>query len=936
MITNIYNKVKTGWMLRVLVAFFTLHATLYAKAEQNDTIVYNMSRPLIYEDAWDLWPYTFLNESGEPDGYNIDILKLIFKRLDIPFVIKLKPTKDALEDLKNSKSDLMLGMDANFHDDYGNYGSSVVGLFTHSVVHEKGVPPKVKSFKDLEHNRVIVHTGSFSHHLMEDYGWGDNAIGYDDMKEAIRKVSLNPDIEIVWNTMSLKWLIQKYQITNLELSPVDIPHGEYKFMSLNHRLLDQIDSVYSVLRSEDRLIPIQNKWFYPERKDTGIPSWVWKLAAVLAFLAIIAMSYYFFYRYREMKLTKDLRMKNARLSLILSTTNVRFWTYDVSSKTFTLMDEQGNPVHNYSIHDFSQRYYYDDFLQLTEAINKLVRQEEEHLTVEVRGSNDSQDVKDREFTIELGVFRRHRNGQPSVIIGTRSDITEERRMRRQAQNTMLRYQAIFNSAMVDMVYFDKNGYLYDLNEKAARSFNSTREDIIRAHNNLRDVLDITDQDLANLDYLYLTQIYTNPEKDSRINHSIRRNEKMYYELQLVPVYDKEHHLLGIYGTGRDVTEVANTYNRQQENLRKLAKANSEVTAYIQNINYVMKVGGVRMINYSSKTHMLTIFDEIGHAQYELTQTRTLGLTCENHKYAAQRMLNSMDNHTLIPISTTIQSTIRTHEGIPLCLQIHFVPVGNNSGMPMEYFGMCRDVSQIKYTEKELEKETIRAQEVEVVKNAFLRNMSYEIRTPLNTVVGFAELFQMDHSSDDENIFIEEIKDNSRTLLNLINNILFLSRLDAGMIEIKPKSTDMAKSFNACCNASWAHLQVPDVEYRIDNPYEQLTADIDAHHVDIILEQIITNACQHTTKGLVRTRIDYIGDRLILAVEDTGEGVSKDFLPTIFERFATGANTGSGLGLSICYELVQKMGGTININSEPGKGTTVWVSIPCKASEIVRK
>ena len=85
--------------------------------------------------------------------------------------------------------------------------------------------------------------------------------------------------------------------------------------------------------------------------------------------------------------------------------------------------------------------------------------------------------------------------------------------------------------------------------------------------------------------------------------------------------------------------------------------------------------------------------------------------------------------------------------------------------------MCRDVSEVMHTQKELAKETAKAQEVEVVKNAFLRNMSYEIRTPLNAVVGFAELFQMDHTSEDEGIFIEEIKDSSRVLLKLINNSL---------------------------------------------------------------------------------------------------------------------------------------------------------------------
>ena len=131
-------------------------------------------------------------------------------------------------------------------------------------------------------------------------------------------------------------------------------------------------------------------------------------------------------------------------------------------------------------------------------------------------------------------------------------------------------------------------------------------------------------------------------------------------------------------------------------------------------------------------------------------------------------------------------------------------------------------------------------------------------------------------------------------------------------------------------------QAPGVEYSTEKPYEQLVVEIDAQNVSVILDQIILNACQYTHKGSVHARIDYIGDRLIIAIEDTGEGIEEELLPNIFERFSTGASSGSGLGLSICYELIQQMGGTINIKSKVGKGTTVWFSIPCKMTEMVRK
>ena len=276
---NMIHKNNAQWAVKLILLLFICQSPILGvSAQETDTTrVFTTEHPLVYEDAWDLWPYAFLNENGEPVGYNIDLLKLIFKELNIPYTIKLKPTSEALNDLKAGNADLMCGMDAHFHDDYAIYGKSVIQLFTHSIVHQKGVKPVINNVKDLANHRVIVHSGSFSHHLMIRRGWGNNAVPYDDMQEAVQKAHLDPNSQIVWNTLSLKWLIRKFQFDDLELTPVNVQHGEYKFMSNNRHLLHRIDSVYTVLRSEDRLQPIQNKWFYPEHKDSGIPSWIWKV-----------------------------------------------------------------------------------------------------------------------------------------------------------------------------------------------------------------------------------------------------------------------------------------------------------------------------------------------------------------------------------------------------------------------------------------------------------------------------------------------------------------------------------------------------------------------------------------------------------------------------------------------------------------------------------
>ena len=919
------------WLILIT---YLLSLTATSAQESDSTRVFTKDNPLVYEDAWDLWPYAFLNENGEPVGYNIDLLKLIFKELDIPYIIKLKPTSEALNDLKAGQADLMCGMDAHFHDDYAMYGKSVLQLFTHSIVHQKGIRPVIYEMEDLANFRVIVHNGSFSHHLMIRKGWGKNAVPYDDMQEAVQKAHLDPSSQIVWNTLSLKWLIHKFQFDNLELSHVDVQHGEYKFMSNNPRLLQRIDSVYTILRSQDRLTSIQNKWFYPERQDSGIPSWVWRLAILLALGALASLIYYVIYRQRERKMKMLLHNDNNRLALILNTSKVRIWIYHVASRTVTPLDEKGNPMPTRPSVDFFRQTTPSDFERLSNALASISSQKEEHVTLNIIGKDEASDTELRNFTVDLSVSRRDKEGHPTDIIGTRSDTTEDRLKQKQAKENMLRYQAIFNSAMIDMVVYDENGIIIDMNEKAWMAFRGKKEEILSSKISVSQVLGM-EVDLDTMEPIYLTQIYHNNSDDKRVLNMFLKRSEMYYELKLVPVRDNQGRLLSIYGTGRNVTEVAKSYTNLQKNIQLLQEANIQMGKYIKNIDYVLQNGNLRIVTYSPDTHTLNIYSETDHVQYELTQTRTIELTDEEYKKKAQRLLNAMDNLTAASIKTTVKTSLRIH-GMPLYLHLSFIPIFDSEGGVTGYFGICRDVSEIKATEEELERETIKAQEVETLKNTFLRNMSYEIRTPLSSVVGFAELFETEHAPEDEAVFITQIKESASTLLKLINNILYLSRLDARMIEFKPKPIDFAAVFETRCQAAWFNYKKPDVTYSIDNPYNHLVVEVDDQAIGTVIDQIRANAAQNTISGQVRTRYDYTGDNLVLTFQDTGNGIPESMLDRIFDRFMSTDGHRTGLGLSICQEIISQMNGKITIKSGEGEGTIVWVSIPCKLIEIDRK
>ena len=921
---------------RILLTFLCLLVLSPMHALPNDsTRVFDYEHPLVYEDAWDLWPYSFLNANGEAVGYNIDLIKLICEELDIPLVIKLKPTKRALMDIKTGDADLMLAMDADYHTEYGMTGKTVVQIFTHSVLRRKGDPLRIKKEADLKHNHFIVHEGSFAHHLMEDNGLEDRVVPYGDMRDAVQFVHNTPNQQIVWNTLSLKWLMRTLHFDDLELTPVQMEHGEYKFFSSHPALLDVIDHVYSRLEAENRLQPIQNKWFYPERKDTGIPVWIWFVIGAMILVFLAAVGYYALYRFREDKMTKAIRRSNSRLAHILNTWNVHVWTFNVEKKTVTVYNEKGEiEVENQPPTIFFNRMQAEDVKKLSNLLLQIAEDKVERTHNEVRTKHvDTGETQI--LSIIMSVLRRDKMGKPSEIIGTYCDITADRVRQQQVKDTMLRYQSVFHSAMVDTIVYDSKGFIFDMNEKADFSFPGGKEGAIRNRVNLVDVLG-NEVSLDELQPTYFTRLYE-VGRDHRVFNPAIHKRQMFYELQLLPLRDSQGHLIDVFGTGRDVTDTVKSYQRLQHNLELQEHANEEMNSYFRNLNYVLQNGGVRMARYSPDTHTLLIYASVGHKQNELTQTRALALTADSSKRQAERMLNSMDNRTLQPQKASFNTLIRIKGDKHLSILMSFIPILDDQGHVKEYFGVCRDISEIKATEELLAQESAKAQEIETVKNAFLRNMSYEIRTPLSSVIGFAELFDTPHTTEDESLFIEQIKKNSAQLLKLINDILFLSRLDAGMIEFKRKPIDFAQFFDARCLSIWYRGHHDGVDLVLDNPYQTLMVEIDDQNLGLVIDQIIENASAHTLTGMVRVSYEYTGEGVAMAFQDTGCGISEDRMKQIFERFgASGGSHGTGLGLAICHDITTQMGGKIRLQSEEGKGTIVWVSIPCKCTEIVRK
>lgn len=246
-------------------------------------------------------------------------------------------------------------------------------------------------------------------------------------------------------------------------------------------------------------------------------------------------------------------------------------------------------------------------------------------------------------------------------------------------------------------------------------------------------------------------------------------------------------------------------------------------------------------------------------------------------------------------------------------------------------GIFLPVTEQKLLEQNLRNALNKAEEANKLKSAFLANMSHEIRTPLNAIIGFSNLLPTAQSRDEMNEFIGIIESNNSLLLQLINDILDLSKIEAGTLDFSETTFSVNEILDEIVYSSKLRNENDKVEILYDNRSPNYIIRAARSRLMQVLINLMNNAMKFTEEGTIRTGCDYLPEESMLRffVRDTGIGIPKNKLKDIFGRF-TQLNTfiqGAGLGLSICEMIVHTMGGTIWVESEIGKGTVFWFTIP---------
>lgn len=488
------------------------------------------------------------------------------------------------------------------------------------------------------------------------------------------------------------------------------------------------------------------------------------------------------------------------------------------------------------------------------------------------------------------------------------------------QNSERILHNIYKNLPVGIELYDKDGQMVDLNKKDMEMFRiSNKEDILGVNIFENPILPeeikqkIRDNENADFTFRYdFSKInkYYQPDSTTGFIHLTTK---------VTTLYDHNHAPINYLLINVDKTEDTIAYNKIQE-----------FESFFDLVGDYAKVGyahfdALSRDGYALRSWYMNVGEEVGTPLPEI-----IGIHSHFHPEDRAVMIDFLDKVIKGESSKLSRDVrIRRANGNYTWTRVN-VLVRNYQPQDniIEMLCINFDITELKKTERMLIGAKEKAEEADRLKSAFLANMSHEIRTPLNAIVGFSSLLEEAEDAEEKHLYITIIEENNKLLLQLISDILDLSKIEAGTFDIIPEQVDAQQ----LCNELLQAMQVKateQVEILLAPELPELTFTSDKNRLYQVLLNFITNALKFTSKGSIVIDYQINGNEVRFSVQDTGMGIEPEKQEAIFTRFVKLNNfiAGTGLGLSICQSIVTQLGGKIGVESKPGEGSCFWFTHP---------
>ncbi|SFN41066.1 PAS domain-containing sensor histidine kinase [Bacteroides xylanisolvens] len=479
---------------------------------------------------------------------------------------------------------------------------------------------------------------------------------------------------------------------------------------------------------------------------------------------------------------------------------------------------------------------------------------------------------------------------------------------------------IFKYLPIGIELYDMDGVLVDLNDKELEMFHIEKKE---------DVLGINIFDNPIFPKEMKERLKKNEDADFTFRYDFSKVGSYYQNTQkqgtidlmtkVTTLYNSEHQPINYLLINADKTETTVAYNKIQE-----------FEEFFELVGDYAKVGYAHFNILS------------GHGYAQKSWYRNVGEADEtplSDIFGTYRHFHPDDRALLIRflddarkgLTTQLSKEMRVlrEDGIYTWTHVNLlVKKYAPQDRIIEIISINYDITELKRTEEMLVKARDKAEASDRLKSAFLANMSHEIRTPLNAIVGFSSLLTSTENAAEKELYNSLIGHNNKLLLNLINDVIDLSKIESGYLELRPDWVNLTELLDESV-AEYAHQVPSGVELLTNYPAHDSLVELDKLRIKQILSNFLSNALKNTTTGHVEVFYEVDHQSVRIGVKDTGRGIPQNMLEKIFERFEKldSFAQGAGLGLPICKLIVEKMNGRILVDSQLGIGTTFIIELP---------
>ena len=513
----------------------------------------------------------------------------------------------------------------------------------------------------------------------------------------------------------------------------------------------------------------------------------------------------------------------------------------------------------------------------------------------------------------------------SICIELRKSELQAKEDRLALDNSEKILRNIYKNLPAGVELYDKDGYLVDINDKELEIFGLSDKNEalgVNLFDNPNIPLEVKERLRAKEDVNFSINY-----DFSKINQYVdsRRNGIINLTTKVTALYDSQNRFINYLFINIDTTETTNAYTKIQEFENLFLLIGDYAKVGFAHFNVLTRDGYAqdtwyRNLGEKEGTPMPQVIGVYAHVVPEdqavlknfVGEVKTGKATSLRKEV---RVCRENGKYTWTSINVMVRD-YRPQDGIIEMLCINY------------------DITPLKETEQKLIIARDKAEELDRLKSAFLANMSHEIRTPLNAIVGFSSLLAETDSRNERQEYIKIVQENNELLLQLISDILDLSKIEAGTFNFVYTNVDV----NETCAEIIKSMSMKvskGVELIFEEPFPECYIYTDKNRFTQVISNFINNALKFTQQGSITLGYKQVSHQKIkFYVRDTGMGIPEEKQKSVFERFVK-LNTfvqGTGLGLSICKSIVSQMGGEIGVDSTEGVGSCFWFTHPCHAAD----